>query len=101
MQNHSIRLFLYSSLAITALTLVWGVRSIPKQGALAETQLRSSLEQELIILSSAVKSATTAMKYRLLDVLKAEGNDRPTRAFQDSPFAAAALLEWESSQWKI
>lgn len=100
MHNQSLRLFLYSSLAIVALTLVWGLRSIPKQGAAAEQQLRSSLEQELVILSSAVKSATNAMKFRLLDVLKAEGNDHPTRAFQDSPFAAVQLLEWDGSTWK-
>lgn len=101
MQNQTVRLFLYSSLAIVALTLVWGFRSIPRQGRLAEDQLRNSLEQELIVLSSAVKSSTAALKFRLLDVLKAEGNDHPTRAFQESPFASAALLEWDGSGWKV
>ncbi|MBX3021713.1 MAG: ATP-binding protein [Bdellovibrionales bacterium] len=101
MHKQNIRLFVYSSLAIVALTLIWGLRTIPKQAELAERQLRSSLEQELIVLSSAVKASTNAMKFRLLDVLKAEGNDHVTRAFQDSPFVSSALLEWDSSQWKI
>jgi anti-sigma regulatory factor (Ser/Thr protein kinase) len=101
MHKQTVRLFLYSSLAIVALSLVWGFRQIPRQGSLAEDQLRAGLEQELIILSSAVKSSTSALKYRLLDVLKAEGNDRPTRAFQNSPFVAATLLEWDSSAWKF
>jgi anti-sigma regulatory factor (Ser/Thr protein kinase) len=101
MQNQTVRLFLYSSLAIVALTLVWGLRSIPRQGHLAEDQLRNSLEQELVVLSSAVRATTSALKFRLLDVLKAEGNDHPTRAFQESPFTAAALLEWDGSTWKV
>lgn len=100
MQNQSLRLFLYSSLAIVALALVWGFRTIPQQAGLAEKELRSGLEQELIVLSSAVRASTSAMKYRLLDVLKAEGNDHTTRAFQDSPFVSSALLEWDSAQWK-
>src|SRR4051794_1190447 len=95
MHSQTVRLFIYSSLAIVALTLVWGTRQIPRQGVLAEEQLRTSLEQELSVLASAVKSSTAAMKYRLLDVLKAEGNDHPTRAFQESPFQSAALLEWD------
>lgn len=100
MQNQSLRLFLYSSLAIAALTLVWGFGSIPNQGKLAEEQLRVGLEQELLVVGGAAKAATAAMKYRLLDILKAEGNDHPTRAFQEAPFAASALLSWDDSQWK-
>lgn len=101
MRNQSVRLYLYSSLAIIALTLFWGVRSISKQGELGEKAVRASVEQEMALLTSAVRSSTQAMKYRLLDVLKAEGNDRATRTFQQSPFVAATLLEWDSAQWKM
>lgn len=101
MQNQSIRLFLYSSIAILILTLVWGVKVVPKQAELADKALRESLEQELILLSSAVKTGSDALKFRLLDILKTEGNERPTRALQDSPFIAAALLEWDQTQWKV
>lgn len=101
MRNQSIRLFIYSSLAIVALTLVWGIRQIPKMGAMAEDQLRNSLEQELGVVTSAVKASTSALKFRLLDVLKAEGGERSTQAFHDSPFASVSLLEWDGSQWKI
>lgn len=99
--SRSIRLFLYSSLAIVVLTLVWGWRRIPHQSALAEDQLRTSLEQETSMLSSAAQAASVALQFRLLDVLKAEGNDHSTRAFQDSPFQMASLLEWDGGQWKI
>lgn len=101
MRNQSIRLYLYSSAAIFALTLLWGMRSIPKQADLGERAVRSSLEQEMVLLSSAVRASTQALKYRLLDVLKAEGNERATRAFQQSPFVASTLLEWNSSEWKV
>lgn len=101
MRNQSVRLYLYSSLAIVFMALVWGMRSIPKQGELAEDTLKASVEQELIVVSGAVKAATEALRYRLLDVLKAEGNDRTTRTFQNSQFIASALLEWEDNQWKM
>lgn len=101
MPNQSIRLYLYSSAAILALTLFWGFRVIPKQGAMAERALHTSLEQELVLLSSAVKSSTQALKFRLLDVLKAEGNEHSTRSFQQSPFVSATLLEWDQTQWKM
>lgn len=101
MHNQTVRLFLYSSTAILALTLVWAFKLVPKQAELADKSQVSSLEQELIMLSSAVKSGTQALKYRLLDVLKAEGNDRPTRTFQDSPFITAGLIEWNENTWKV
>ncbi len=100
MRNQSVRLYLYSSMAIAALTLVWGLRSIPKQADLAEATIRSSVEQELLTLAGAVKASTQALRYRLLDVLKAEGNDHNTRSFQNSPFVAATLIEWDQTQWK-
>jgi anti-sigma regulatory factor (Ser/Thr protein kinase) len=101
MHNQSVRLFLYSSTAIIILTMLWAFRVVPQQGELADRAQKASLEQELTILSSAVRTSTQALKYRLLDVLKAEGNDRPTRAFQDSPFITAALLEWDQTAWKV
>lgn len=101
MQKQSIRLFLYSSVAIIALSLVWGWRIVPQQSQFADQAIRGSVEQELIMLSGAVKTATQAMKYRLLDVLKAEGSDKPTRTFQDSAFVSVALIEWDNATWKI
>lgn len=98
--HNPVRIILYSSSAIVLLVLLWGFRQIPEQGRLADRALRESLNQEMIVLNGAVKSATQAMKYRLLDVLKAEGNDHSTRTFQDSPFLAAALFEWDQVQWK-
>lgn len=98
--HNSGRLIVYSSSAILLLVLLWGFRQIPQQGQLADQALRESLNQEMVILAGAVKASTQAMKYRLLDVLKAEGNDHTTRTFQDSPFIAAALLEWDQVQWK-
>src|SRR6476469_1409095 len=100
MHNPSARIILYSSLAIVLLVFFWGLRQIPSEGRLADQALRESLNQEIIVLNGAVKASTAAMKYRLLDVLKAEGNDHVTRAFQDSPFLAATLLEWDQTQWK-
>jgi anti-sigma regulatory factor (Ser/Thr protein kinase) len=100
MHNPSARIILYSSLAIVLLAFFWGLRQIPSEGHLADQALRESLNQEVIVLNGAVKAATNAMKYRLLDVLKAEGNDHVTRTFQDSPFLAASLLEWDQAQWK-
>ena len=100
MRNQSVRLYLYSSMAIGALTLVWGLRSIPKQADLAEATIRGSVEQELLTLTGAVRASTQALRYRLLDVLKAEGNDHSTRSFQNSPFVAATLIEWDQTQWK-
>ncbi len=100
MRNQSLRVFLYSSLSIVALALVWGFRQIPAQGKLAHKTLQESLDQEMIVLNGAVKACTQAMKYRLLDVLKAEGNDHVTRTFEDSPFIAASLLEWDQVEWK-
>ena len=98
--HNSLRLIVYSSSAILLLVLLWGFRQIPQQGQLADQALRESLHQEMVILAGAVKASTNAMKYRLLDVLKSEGNDHSTRTFQDSPFIAAALLEWDQVQWK-
>lgn len=100
MRNQTVRLFLYSSLAIVGLTLAWGFKNIPQQQRLAEKSLKNSLEQELITLSSAVRSSTQALRFKLLDILKAEGNDRPTRAFSDSIFTAASLVEWDQTFWK-
>lgn len=100
MRNPSVRLILYCSAAIVALTLVWGFRSIPKQAELSEASIRASVENEVLVLSSAVKASTQALRYRLLDVLKAEGNDHSTRTFHNSPFIAATLLEWDQAQWK-
>lgn len=100
MRNPSGQLILYSSLAIVLLVFMWGLRQIPAEGHLADQALRESLNQEVIVLNGAVKSAISAMKYRLLDVLKAEGNEHATRTFQDSPFLAASLLEWNSAEWK-
>lgn len=101
MRKQSVRLYLYSSIAILALTLVWGLRAVPKQAALAEATIRASVEQELITMNGAVKAATQSVRYRLLDVLKAEGQDHSTRTFSNSPFVAASLFEWDSSQWKM
>lgn len=100
MRNQTLRLFLYSSLAIVALTLAWGFKNIPQQKSLAEKSLKNSLEQELVTLTGAVRSSTQALRFKLLDILKAEGNDKPTRAFQDSVFTAASLVEWEDNNWK-
>ena len=100
MQKHSHQIILYSSTAILLMALVWGVRQIPQQARLAEDAVKVSVDQELILLNGAVRSATTAMKYRLLDVLKAEGGERTSRAFQESPFQSATLLEWDQVQWK-
>jgi|GEM_PF-6320083 len=100
MRNQTVRLFLYSSLAIVALALAWGFKNIPQQRALAEKSLKNSLEQELITLSSAVRASTQALRFKLLDILKAEGNDKPTRAFQDSVFIATSLVEWDQTYWK-
>ncbi len=100
MRNQTVRLFLYSSIAIVGLTLAWGFKNIPSTTALAERSLKNSLEQELITLSSAVRSSTQALRFKLLDILKAEGNDKPTRAFQDSIFVAASLVEWDQNYWK-
>lgn len=100
MSKPNARLVLYSSLAIVVLVLMWGIRQIPAEGRLADQALRESLDQESIVLNSAVKTSIQAMKYRLLDVLKAEGNDHATRTFQDSPFTAVTLLEWDQVRWK-
>lgn len=100
MRNQTVRLFLYSSLAIVALTLAWGFKNIPQARVLAEKSLRNSLEQEIITLTGAVRSSTQALRFKLLDILKAEGNDKPTRAFSDSMFVAASLVEWDQNFWK-
>ncbi len=100
MRNQSVRLSLYASSAIVLLTLVWGFKSIPKQAELSEATVRASVENEMLVLSSAVKASTQALRYRLLDVLKAEGNDHSTRTFHNSPFIAATLFEWDQAQWK-
>jgi two-component sensor histidine kinase len=100
MRNQTVRLFLYSSIAIIALSLAWGFKSIPKQRDLAETSVKSSLEQELSTVTGAVRASTKAIRYELLDVLKAEGNDHVTRAFQDSIFSAATLVEFKDAQWR-
>jgi signal transduction histidine kinase len=99
MHYHTVRMILYSSIAIVALTLVWGVRESQVQRRLVEQTLRQSLDQEMVVLNGAVRSSVQALKYRLLDVLKAEGNDHSTRTFQDSQFFAASLLEWDQVQW--
>jgi anti-sigma regulatory factor (Ser/Thr protein kinase) len=99
-RGQRLRTFVYSSIAIAVLTLVWGLRQIPQQADLAKTTLKTSLEQELLNLNSAAKSGVQAMRFRLLDVLKAEGNDHATRAFQESPFFSASLLEWDQTAWK-
>jgi anti-sigma regulatory factor (Ser/Thr protein kinase) len=101
MRNQSIRLYLYSSVAIVALTLIWGFRAIPKQADLARSTVRASIEQEIITMNGAVKAATQAVRFRLLDVLKAEGQDHTTRTFQNSPFMATSLFEWDQAQWKM
>jgi anti-sigma regulatory factor (Ser/Thr protein kinase) len=100
MQNYNTRMILYSSIAILVLVVVWGFRQIPAAHKMSEAALSASLDQELPILSSAIRSSTQAMKYRLLDVLKAEGTDRTSRTFIDSPFVMATLLEWDQVQWK-
>ncbi len=100
MRKQTLRLFLYSSIAIVGLTLAWGFKNIPQAQTLAEKSLRNSLEQELVTLSSAVRSSTQALRFKLLDILKAEGNDKPTRAFQDSIFTAVSLVEWDQTYWK-
>lgn len=100
MRNQTVRLFLYSSIAIVALSFAWGFKYIPKQRDLAETSVKSSLEQELTTLTGAVRSSTKAIRFQLLDVLKAEGNDHATRAFQDSIFASATLVEFKDGMWK-
>jgi anti-sigma regulatory factor (Ser/Thr protein kinase) len=100
MANQSLRIILYSSIAIALLALVWGLRQIPTAGRLAEEAVRASVDQESIVLNGAVRASTEALKYRLLDVLKAEGTDRTSRTFQNSPFLAATLLEWDQVQWK-
>ncbi len=100
MRNQTVRLFLYSSIAIIVLVFAWGFKYIPKQRDLAERGLKSSVEQELSVVASAVRSSTKSLRYQLLDVLKAEGNDHATRAFQDSSFIAASLIEWKEGSWK-
>ncbi len=100
MRNYTFRMIVYSSLAIVLLIFVWGVRQIPATHRIGEEAVQTSLDQELVVLSSAVRATTQALKYRLLDVLKAEGGDRTSRAFQDSPFVAATLLQWDQAQWK-
>lgn len=101
MRSQAVKLYLFSSLAIITLTLVWGFRSIPKQASLSEATIRASAEDELLVLSGATQAAVEALRYRLLDVLKAEGNEHSTRTFQTSPFVAATLLEWDQTQWKF
>ncbi len=100
MHKQSLRIVLYSSTAILIMALVWGIRQIPAQARLAEEAVRTSIDQELILLNGAVKVATQAMKYRMLDVLKSEGSERTSRAFQESPFQSVTLLEWDQVQWK-
>ncbi len=100
MHKQTLRVVLYSSLAIFIMAFVWGMRQIPATNRIGDEALRISLDQELIVLNGAVKASTQALKYRLLDVLKAEGTDRTSRTFIDSPFVAATLLEWDSVQWK-
>lgn len=101
MHKQTVRLIVFSSMAIIFMTLAWGVNQIPRQKRMAEQTLKASVEQELLVLSSAVKASTQALRYRLLDVMKGESADKPgARAFQDSPFASVTLLEWDSMQWK-
>jgi len=100
MQNYNVRMILYSSLAIVLLLMVWGWRQIPATQRIGEEALQLSLDQELIVLNGAVRASNQALKYRLLDVLKAEGGERTSRTFTDSPFVAATLLEWDQVQWK-
>lgn len=100
MRNQAVRLFLYSSIAIIALSFAWGIKYIPKQRDLAETSVKSSLEQELTTITGAVRASTKAIRFQLLDVLKAEGNDHATRAFQDSIFTSATLVEFKDGTWK-
>ena len=100
MRIHNIGLFLYSSLAIVALTLVWGWQQVPKQGALAEEQLRVSLEQEVSVVRGAVRAATELLKVRTLDVLRGEGA-AAKQALAASPLVAAALLDTDQAQWKV
>jgi hypothetical protein len=100
MSSQNVRLVLYSSMAIVFMTLAWGVNQIPRQKRMAEQTLKASVEQELLVLSTAVRAGTQALRYRLLDVMKGEQAGKPAeRAFQDSPFAAATLLEWNAMNW--
>ncbi|MGE4130906.1 MAG: sensor histidine kinase [Bdellovibrionales bacterium] len=101
MRNQTLKLCLTRSMAIVLLTFVWGLISIPKQGELSAKSIRASLEQDSYTLVGAVKSSLSALRYRLLDVLKAEGNDIPTRTFHNSPIVSASLLEWDQNQWKV
>ncbi len=100
MHKQSIRLILFSSIAIFFMTLAWGVNQIPRQKRLAEKTLKASVEQELPVIASAVRATSHALRFRLLDVLKAEGGERSTRSFQDSVFASVTLIEWDQAQWK-
>lgn len=100
MRNQTLKTVLFSSLAILLLALAWGFRQIPAQSDLAQSTLKSGLEQELLSLSTSVHASTEALQFKLLDVLKAEGGDHSSRAFQESPFTAASLLEWDQTQWK-
>jgi anti-sigma regulatory factor (Ser/Thr protein kinase) len=100
MHKQTAKLIAFSSIAIVVMTLAWGVNQIPRQKRMAEQTLKASLEQELLVVSSAVRASTQAMRFKLLDVLKAEGGEKSTRAFQDSPFASVTLLEWDTAQWK-
>lgn len=100
MHKQNVKLILFSSIAIMVMTLAWGVNQIPRQKKMAEQTLKASLEQELLVVSSAVRASTQAMRFKLLDVLKAEGGEKTTRAFQDSSFASVTLLEWDTAQWK-
>src|SRR5690606_26240198 len=100
MHKQTFRLILFSSLAILFMTLAWGVNQIPRQKRLAEQTLKASVEQELLVIASAVRAGTQALRFRLLDVLKAEGGERTSRAFQESLFASVTLIEWDQAQWK-
>jgi len=101
MRGQSIRLFVYSSLAIVVLGAAWGFREIPKQGQMAHEQLQNSLEQEQILLNGAVKSSVATLKLRLLEVLRTEGAEANGKSLRDSIFTATTLVEWDRSEWKV
>lgn len=108
-KNQSVRLLIVSVVGIAVLTLLGGFRSVSAGIELSQQTLAQSLDQELISVSAAASASMQALRFQMLDVMKAEMSERqghgaetkPTRAFLNSSFAAIALLEYFDSDWNL
>ncbi len=97
----NIRLYIFSAAAILLLVLAVGLQVSSSWRSQEQTELNMSLDQETLLMVTATQSAVSSLSYQLLDILKVEGQGRPTRTFDRSSFVAAALLEGKAGQWLV